>query len=49
MTRLYESYRRMGMRDVTLRLYPEDRHEVLNEPDRETVYADIAAWMERRL
>ena len=48
-TRLYESYRRMGMRDVTLRLYPQDRHEVLNEPDRETVYADIAAWMERRL
>lgn len=26
-------------------LYPEDRHEILNELDRDRVYADIAQWV----
>lgn len=41
-------YRRLtaaGMSDVTLKLYPEDRHEILNEVDREVVMADIATWL----
>ena len=44
-----EVYRRLkenGVRDVTLKLYPEDRHEILNELDRETVYADMLAYIE---
>ena len=41
-----EIYRRTGIRDVTLKLYPEDRHEILNELDRETVDRDILAWLE---
>lgn len=36
-----------GMKDVTLKLYPNDRHEILNETDKETVYQDIYDWMER--
>lgn len=36
--------KKTGHGDVTLKLYPEDRHEILNETDREAVYADIAAW-----
>lgn len=36
--------RKTGHGDVTLKLYPDDRHEILNETDREAVYADIAAW-----
>lgn len=35
-----------GMQDVKCILYPEDRHEILNETDREQVYADVLAWME---
>ena len=41
-------YRRMqeaGMRHLTLRLYAGDHHEILNERDREQVYADLLAWM----
>lgn len=30
-----------------IRIYPELRHEIFNEPERETVYADLHAWMER--
>jgi alpha-beta hydrolase superfamily lysophospholipase len=30
-----------------LRIYPELRHEVFNEPERESVYRDILDWLER--
>ncbi len=35
-----------GIKDVTLKLYKGDRHEILNELDREQVYADIYQWFE---
>ena len=44
-----EAYRKTGIADVTLKLYPEDRHEILNELDRETVDRDILQWMEERM
>ena len=47
--KLLRTYQDLGMQDVTLRLYPGDRHEILNEQDRETVYADVAAWLESKL
>lgn len=31
---------------TTLRLYPESRHEVLNEPNKQEVYQEIAAWID---
>ena len=37
------------MRDVTLKLYPEMRHEIVNELDRETVWTDLKEWMEQKL
>ena len=47
--RAYESFRKAGVRDVSLKLYPELRHEILNETCRETVYADILQWLESRI
>lgn len=44
--KVYEQFKRLGMKDVTLKLYPQDRHEILNEVDREDVYWDIFHWME---
>lgn len=44
--KVYEQFKRLGMKDVTLKLYPQDRHEILNEVDREDVYKDIFQWME---
>ena len=38
-----------GINDVTLKLYPGDRHEILNELDRNQVYQDILSWMESKL
>lgn len=36
---------RAGVRDVTLQLYPDWRHEPLNEVGRERVYQDLLDWL----
>ena len=41
--------RRCGCRDVTVRLYPGGRHEMLNEPEREQVMEELAVWLADRL
>ena len=40
--------RAAGVRDVTLMLYPEMRHEILNELGRERVWKDILQWIESK-
>ncbi|MBQ9759896.1 MAG: lysophospholipase [Clostridia bacterium] len=35
--------------DLSVVLYPEMRHEILNEIDKETVWKEIAQWIEKRL
>ena len=39
-------FRQTGMKDVKLKLYPGDRHEILAEDDRMAVYEDITGWMD---
>lgn len=43
----YETYVQAGMEDIDLKLYPNDRHEILNELDKETVYKDIYGWIQK--
>lgn len=40
--------RRTGLSDVTHRVYPGARHEVYNETNRDEVFADVVAWLDRR-
>lgn len=40
-----ENFRNCGMENVTCKLYPRMRHEILNETDRQNVYQDIAQWI----
>jgi alpha-beta hydrolase superfamily lysophospholipase len=44
-----ELFQRAGTADKTLRLYPGLYHEVLNEPEKEQVLADLIAWIDRRV
>lgn len=44
-----EQFKGAGMKDVTMILYPEDRHEILNELDRDQVDHDLAAWLVSKL
>ena len=39
----------VGMSGVTKIIYDTDRHEILNETDRTTVYEDIYAWLKKHL
>ena len=47
--RVEAQLRKAGIQDLTCRLYPEYRHEILNERGKEQVYQDIADWCERIL
>ena len=40
-----KSLQKVGITNITLKLYEEDRHEILQEVDREIVFHDILQWM----
>ena len=39
-------FRDAGTEDLTVKLYPEGRHEMMNEINRDEVFADLLAWLE---
>lgn len=43
--RLHEAYREAGLAGTRLRLYPEGRHEMFNETNRDAVVAELLAWL----
>ena len=44
-----DAFKRSGMKDITIKLYPEGRHEMLNEINRGEVYQDILNWLNERV
>lgn len=40
---------RSGLTDVELKIYPDARHEVFNETNKDEVIADLAAWLIERV
>ncbi len=47
--RAYQFFCRAGMKDVTEKLYPEARHEILNEINKDEVMADVLKWINEKL
>ena len=47
--RAYKAFCRAGLKDIFLRLYPEGRHEMLNELNRSDVYRDIVNWLNEKI
>lgn len=48
--RVYKSYKEeLGMKNVKIKLYAGDRHEILNESDKEQIYEDIYPWLMERV
>ena len=45
----YRAFCDAGLHDVTMKLYPGGRHEMLNETNREEVMQDILAWLDQRV
>lgn len=40
-----KAFRKAGMTDVSVRVYPLCRHEILNEINKEEIFEDIAQWI----
>jgi alpha-beta hydrolase superfamily lysophospholipase len=46
---LAAAYERAGLRDVTVKIYPHGRHELLNDTCRDQVTADLIVWLQLHL
>lgn len=44
-----EQYRNAGLSKVEMKLYPQGRHEMFNEINREDVYSDLVAWLNGKI
>ncbi len=44
----YRKFADAGVYDLSIKLYEGDRHEILNEIDRQTVFTDLYEWMKAR-
>ncbi|MDO5025246.1 MAG: alpha/beta hydrolase [Trueperella sp.] len=44
---VYQMFEKAGMQDLQLKIYPNMRHEILNEDDARQVYQDILEFIER--
>ncbi|HCQ6142000.1 TPA: lysophospholipase [Clostridioides difficile] len=47
--RLRDRYIKLGVKDVTCKLYKDGRHELLNEVNREEVFEDIICWLNNKI
>lgn len=45
----YRLYLDAGVEDVSLKLYPGARHEILNEVNKEEVYDDVLEWLDKHM
>ena len=43
-----DQYKRIGMQDITVKLYKDARHELFNEINRDEVIADLIGWLNQK-
>ena len=46
-TQVYEALQQNGLADLSCKLYPGGRHEMLNETNHDEVYADVLAFLQK--
>ncbi len=46
---VYECYRKAGIKNLAIKLYEGDRHEIFNEEDRQEVFEDVMDWLQRQM
>ncbi|MDZ7838497.1 MAG: alpha/beta hydrolase [Actinomycetota bacterium] len=47
--KIHETFQKLGIKDLNLKIYPDCRHELLNEKIKVRIYEDILAWAEGHL
>lgn len=45
----YDTFKEVGIKDVSIKLYPNDRHEILNETDKDIVYEDLYSFINKHI
>lgn len=48
-TKLFNTYKKQGIKNITMKLYPEGRHESLNEINRDEVMMDVVNWLDKNV
>lgn len=43
--KVYHEFQELGLKEVSMKLYENDRHEIINETDRNVVYQDLSGWL----
>jgi len=46
---IFKAYEKADIRDISLKLYKDGRHEMLNEINRKEVFGDIIRWMDSHI
>lgn len=47
--RVYAKFLSAGMKDVFYRFYPDGRHEMLNDTEKDRVYGDVLDWLFKKI
>jgi alpha-beta hydrolase superfamily lysophospholipase len=47
--RLLATYEAVGLERVSMRLYEDARHELVNETNRDVVFTDVIAWLDKAI
>jgi alpha-beta hydrolase superfamily lysophospholipase len=47
--RLFNTYKKFNIKDVTYKLYKDGRHEMLNESNRDEVMSDVINWLNHHI
>lgn len=48
-TKCFNQYQAAGIKALDIKLYPDGRHELLHELNREEVYSDLLGWLTARI
>jgi len=48
-TSSFKKYKKSGIKDVSMKLYPVMRHEIINEIDKEKVFGDVLDWLNKHV
>lgn len=46
-TKLYKKYKKLGIKDLSFKLYENGRHEMLNETNKGEVFNDVLEWLDK--
>jgi alpha-beta hydrolase superfamily lysophospholipase len=44
---VYDAFKKAGVTDVSMKIYPNGRHEMLNETNRDEVEKDVIGWLNK--